>query len=109
MRQEVKDNFNHPKVLEDDIQTAVGRWVLCEDGKTRRIQDITQSFVFGKHDMFQINMFDPEMPGGHFVHAYVITSAIIGTPLPTKEMRHHLTRLAKRTVLAKIRANKKPR
>ena len=68
---------------EFDLQETIGITAPCEDGKFRRVVEITPSFQF--HDKCVINESDPDSDAGYFVHYLDLCAVVKGTRLPTKE------------------------
>lgn len=84
-----------PKV---DPDTCLGKNIMCEDGKVRRIVELTPSIA--RRDCFVINENDPDSNMGHFVHTLEITNLALGHKPPTEEQKKSASRLWKRMVLA---------
>lgn len=90
----------------DEIKEKVkNKSVMCEDGKVRRIVEISEP-VLGNYQrkdriaFYIINENDPQSDMGHWVHKLDVVSAMEGHPPPTQEARDAATRLWTSMVLA---------
>lgn len=69
-----------------NLRDAVGRMIVCEDGVTRKCEQISHSMRYA--DMFLLNeVNEDETPGGCWVHALSLACQMHGLPLPTKEQK----------------------
>lgn len=85
--------FDSAICAETSCQEAVGRNVLCEDGKTRRVVTIVPSHAHPH--MSIINEADPDSKSGYFVHNLVLACQIRGLPLPDRDAKDAFTRMCK--------------
>lgn len=66
------------------LSEVLGRTITCNDGVTRRVEQISHSMRFT--DMLLINeVNEDETPGGAYVHALSLACQMHGLPIPTKE------------------------
>lgn len=74
-----------------DIQEALGRNIICDDGIPRVVVNITMSL---RHpDKCIINETDTDDESGHFVHTLSLVCQIMGKSLPDKDTQAAASRL----------------
>lgn len=64
---------------------AIGKDVLCTDGKWRRVEEIVPSHGFPWLSV--VNENDPDSKSGYFVHNLVLACIVMGKPLPDKDQQ----------------------
>lgn len=73
--------FKPPAFKREDV---IGRNIVCEDGVTRRVESITESFRYP--DMMIVNeVIEDDVPGGSWVHVLSLSRQMHGNSLPTPE------------------------
>lgn len=73
------------------LDDVVGRAIVCDDGVTRRVQQICHSLRYP--DRLLVNEIDEdETPGGAWVHALSLACQMHGNPVPTKEQMQAASR-----------------
>lgn len=73
------------------LRDVLGRNITCEDGVTRRVEQISHSFRYT--DMLLINeVNEDEEAGGSYVHALSLSCQMTGTKLPTKDQKRAFSR-----------------
>lgn len=70
---------------------AIGRSIICDDGITRTVRNISHSFRY--KDRVIINEQDAEDVAGYFCHTLSLACQIHGDPLPTEEQKRAFTRM----------------
>ena len=66
------------------LSDAIGRNIICDDGITRKVEQISHSYVCpGKLLINEVN--EDETPGGAWVSALSLTCQMLGKPVPTRE------------------------
>lgn len=71
---------------------VIGRNILCEDGVTRKVEQLSPSYRFA--DMVLINEInEDETPGGAWVHMLSLSCQMYGMPLPTPEQKRAFSRV----------------
>lgn len=75
-----------------NLSDVVGRNIVCEDGVTRRVEQISHSFRFADKVLInEIN--EDETPGGAWVHILSLGAQMHGEPLPTKAQKQACSRV----------------
>jgi hypothetical protein len=73
------------------LRDVLGRNITCEDGVTRRVEQISHSYKYT--DMLLINeVNEDETPGGMYVHALSLACQMTGTKLPTADQKKAFSR-----------------
>lgn len=73
------------------LRDVVGRNITCEDGVTRRVEQISHSQRFS--DMLLVNeVNEDETPGGSWVHALSLACQMNGAALPTVDQKKSFSR-----------------
>lgn len=79
------------KLQSFNFRDVLGRNITCEDGVTRRVEQISYSHRYA--DMVLINeVNEDETPGGCFVHVLSLNCQMFGNPLPTPEQKRAFSR-----------------
>jgi hypothetical protein len=76
------------------LRDVVGRQIRCDDGVTRKVEQISYS---QKHmDRVLVNEInEDETPGGTWVHALSLGCQMNGSPIPTQEQMDAFSRVVK--------------
>jgi hypothetical protein len=73
------------------LRDVIGRSIVCDDGITRRVEQISHSFRFA--DKVLINEMDEDdEKGGSWVHALSLSCQMCGKPVPTKDQKEAFSR-----------------
>jgi hypothetical protein len=73
------------------LRDAIGRVIVCEDGVSRRVEQISHSMKYS--DMLLVNeVQEEETPGGAWVHALSLACQMCGRKLPTVEQKKAFSR-----------------
>ena len=73
------------------LRDVVGRNIVCEDGITRKVEQISHSMKYS--DMILVNEVDEDdTPGGSWVHCLSLAAQMCGRRLPTKEEKQAFSR-----------------
>jgi hypothetical protein len=73
------------------LRDVLGRNITCEDGVTRRVEQISHSFRYS--DMLLLNeVNEDELQGGAYVHALSLACQMTGTKLPTVDQKKAFSR-----------------
>jgi hypothetical protein len=76
------------------LRDVVGRNITCEDGVTRKVEQISYSHRYAEKVLInEIN--EDETPGGAWVHALSLACQMHGDPLPTEEQKRHFNKIWK--------------
>lgn len=73
------------------LSDVVGRTIICDDGVSRRVEQISHSYRYADKVLInEIN--EDENPGGAWVHALSLSCQMYGRPLPTMEQKKAFSR-----------------
>lgn len=73
------------------LRDVLGRTITCEDGVSRRVEQISHSYKFT--DMMLINeVNEDEERGGSYVHALSLACQMCGRSLPTQDQKKAFSR-----------------
>lgn len=72
---------------------VIGKNIVCDDGVTRRVEQLAPSFQFADKVLInEIN--EDETPGGAWVHMLSLSCQMYGNPLPTIEQMRAFSKFA---------------
>lgn len=75
------------------LRDVLGRMIKCEDGVTRKVEQISHSYKFA--DKVLINeVNEDETPGGAWVHVLSLAAQMTSGTLPTLEQKKSFSRMA---------------
>lgn len=79
-----------PELQKIRIQDAIGKSVVCEDGKARRVHEIVYSYRWPWRVI--VNEKDPESDNGHYVNMLSLSSQLLGKGVPDKDAQDAFAR-----------------
>lgn len=75
------------------LRDVVGRMIKCEDGITRKVEQISYSHRFA--DKVLVNeIIEDDTPGGSWVHVLSLSCQMHGQPIPTLDQKKAFSRTA---------------
>lgn len=79
-----------PELQKVRITDALGKSIVCEDGKARRVHEIVYSYRWPWRVI--INEKDPESKNGHYVNMLSLSSQLLGKGVPDKDAQDAFSR-----------------